>query len=288
MRERRLLELLRDKIFPKVSNAIRAGGREHNPANDYDKVINARSSRFVSTRIECIESRSFKVSDAKKLGRSRNTVSFLGAGSMARMTFGIYADAERESDVEGFFEESSVRDGELLFGRPIHDMSALWKYPKPKNLNLITAIASTKRRRLIELASAKGFAFDTIFHPSATISRLAKVGKGSILGQAVVLTPGDQLGNHVILNIGAYVLEDAAIGDYSTISPGAIVLGQCKVENQVFIGAHATILEKVRVGKGAVVAAGAVVTEDVPEMCMVAGVPAVVKKRYKTFDEKPV
>ena len=37
---------------------------------------------------------------------------------------------------------------------------------------------------------------------------------------------------------------------------------------------HATILKYITIGSGAVVAAGAVVTKEVPENCLVGGIPA--------------
>ncbi|MCX7549058.1 hypothetical protein OS188_13965 [Xanthomarina sp. F1114] len=37
----------------------------------------------------------------------------------------------------------------------------------------------------------------------------------------------------------------------------------------------------IKIGKGDKVAVGAVVTKDVPDYCMVAGVPAVIKKQLK-------
>lgn len=51
-----------------------------------------------------------------------------------------------------------------------------------------------------------------------------------------------------------------------------------RIGNKVWIATNAIILPGVTVGDGAIVAAGAVVTRDVPEKCMVAGVPARVIK----------
>ena len=54
----------------------------------------------------------------------------------------------------------------------------------------------------------------------------------------------------------------------------AVVGGDVIVGDYVWIGARATILPGVSIGRGAVVAAGAVVTNDVPDMTIVGGVPA--------------
>lgn len=51
-----------------------------------------------------------------------------------------------------------------------------------------------------------------------------------------------------------------------------------RIGNHVWIGTRAIILKGVTIGDGAVIAAGAVVTKDVPEKCIVAGVPAKVIK----------
>ena len=47
-----------------------------------------------------------------------------------------------------------------------------------------------------------------------------------------------------------------------------------EIGDHVFIGPRVIILPGVKIGRGAIVAAGAVVTKDVPEMTIVAGVPA--------------
>ena len=50
------------------------------------------------------------------------------------------------------------------------------------------------------------------------------------------------------------------------------------ISDDVWIGANAVILPGVTIGHHAVVAAGAVVTNDVPDNCVVAGVPAKIIK----------
>jgi acetyltransferase-like isoleucine patch superfamily enzyme len=55
-----------------------------------------------------------------------------------------------------------------------------------------------------------------------------------------------------------------------------------KIGNHVWIGLNAVILKGVTVGDGAIIAAGAVVTRDVPERCLVGGVPAkIIKENVK-------
>ena len=50
--------------------------------------------------------------------------------------------------------------------------------------------------------------------------------------------------------------------------------GDVYIENYVWISTRVTILPGVKIGKGAVVACNSVVTKNVPEMAIVAGVPA--------------
>ena len=53
------------------------------------------------------------------------------------------------------------------------------------------------------------------------------------------------------------------------------------IGDDVWIGGNCTILPGVTIGNNVVVAAGAVVTKDVPDNCVVAGVPARIIKRLK-------
>ena len=64
--------------------------------------------------------------------------------------------------------------------------------------------------------------------------------------------------------------------------------GGITISNDVWIGMNVIILNGVTIGNGVTVAAGAVVTTDVPDYCMVGGVPAKIIKHKCTEEEKSV
>jgi maltose O-acetyltransferase len=121
-------------------------------------------------------------------------------------------------------------------------------------------------------------------------------GRGWIYGRGRLL-----IGNSSWLSPGVmiYTHTDASIyiGDRCDIGPGVKFitgshhvgdssrragLGIAKsivIGNGSWIGAESTILGGVTIGEGCIVAAGSVVTKNVPPNVLVAGVPAVVKKR---------
>lgn len=64
-----------------------------------------------------------------------------------------------------------------------------------------------------------------------------------------------------------------AISERKTLVPNKVL-----IKKNAWIGAGATILPGVTIGENSVVAAGAVVTRDVPDNCVVGGVPAKIMK----------
>jgi bifunctional UDP-N-acetylglucosamine pyrophosphorylase/glucosamine-1-phosphate N-acetyltransferase len=89
-------------------------------------------------------------------------------------------------------------------------------------------------------------------------------------------------------------LGDATIGDQTNIGAGTVTCNydgkqkhQTIIEDNVKIGSDTMLVAPVRVGRGSVTGAGSVVTKDVPPDSLVAGVPAVIKKRLgERNDEK--
>jgi acetyltransferase-like isoleucine patch superfamily enzyme len=90
-------------------------------------------------------------------------------------------------------------------------------------------------------------------------------GQGGLsIGRDVLIASGVRIvpSTHITSDVTAPIRQQG-------ISGRGIVIG-----DDVWIGANAVILDGVSVGNGAVIGAGSVVTKDVPDLAIVAGVPA--------------
>jgi bifunctional UDP-N-acetylglucosamine pyrophosphorylase/glucosamine-1-phosphate N-acetyltransferase len=125
--------------------------------------------------------------------------------------------------------------------------------------------------------------------PFAHLRMNARMEEGSVVGNFVEVKKS-RLGSGSKAMHLTY-LGDATIGARTNIGAGTVTCNydgkdkhQTIIEEDVRIGSNTMLVAPVKVGKGSVTAAGAVVIEDVPPDSLVAGVPAVVKKRLKHSD----
>lgn len=109
---------------------------------------------------------------------------------------------------------------------------------------------------------------------SCDIPYKASIGKGTTF-------PHDALGTVIHPNV--------IIGEQCKILHGVTIGGRSghtdvpTIGDNVTIGANSTLLGPIHVGNNSIIGAGAVVINDVPENCIVAGVPAKIVNKHKNM-----
>lgn len=176
--------------------------------------------------------------------------------------------------VDAFVENLDMEKvGRSLCGRPIVGVDQI-----PRAATCICALSTTKRRHYIEQVTGR-VAFTTLVHPSSVVLPSTTLGEGTVLSTGVLVGSNTAIGRHVFLNRGSHVGHHARIGDYVTIQPGANIAGAGEIGDETYVGMGAIILERLTIGRGVTIAAGSVVKRNVPDHSLVAGDPAIVKKR---------
>lgn len=112
-----------------------------------------------------------------------------------------------------------------------------------------------------------------------------------------------QMGAHCSVNSCAYLQGEITIGNDVRIAPYVKIIAMnhgyqeidipicqqnctaqgIRIGNDVWIGSGAIILDGVEVGSHTIIAAGAVVTKDVPDYCIVGGIPAKIIRNRLDF-----
>jgi acetyltransferase-like isoleucine patch superfamily enzyme len=110
------------------------------------------------------------------------------------------------------------------------------------------------------------------------------IGDNTSIEQGCHIIAADKLeiGKDCVISSNVYISDCAhEYKDIKThIMKQPLIIKKTKIGDGVFIGIGAKIMCGVTLGDKCIIGAGAVVTKDVPECCIVTGVPAKIIKSY--------
>ncbi|HEX9886734.1 MAG TPA: gamma carbonic anhydrase family protein [Longimicrobiales bacterium] len=133
-------------------------------------------------------------------------------------------------------------------------------------------------------------AIDAFVAPSAVlignvvIGPQASIWFGAVLrgddpDNGIVVGARTSVQDNCVIHVGAW--QPTVIGEDCTIGHGA-KFESCAIGDGTVVGMNAVILQEARIGARCVVGANALVPQghQVPDLCLVAGVPATIRKRF--------
>jgi len=113
------------------------------------------------------------------------------------------------------------------------------------------------------------------------------LGKGTFVNHGCYFMDGGtiHIGENVFIGpfCGFYTASHPI--NYADRNKGLESALPIKIGDNCWFGANVSVMQGVTIGAGCVIAAGSVVTEDVPENCLIAGVPATIKKRIEQQED---
>lgn len=207
----------------------------------------------------------------------------IGTKGFAKEILEILRQLNQINDLAFFDNVTENLPDSIFEGFPVLKSTEEVKQFFSKNGNqFILGLGNPARRRLMaEQFIQLGGEMISIISPKANIGQYSiTIGAGSAIMDGAILSTDCQIGIGCIIYYNSVITHDVQIGNYTEISPSATVLGRVSIGHNCEIGSNSTILPDVKIGNNVVVAAGSVVRTNIPDNCMVAGVPAEIKKYF--------
>ena len=202
----------------------------------------------------------------------------MGNGTVALSTVEDINIVKKEWEIIGFLNdfETEPINGFPVVGKIDHITTK--KFLKNDDVYFLYTLISTKLNfkflhKLTDLQIPIE-RFATIIHPTAVISKFAKIGYGVSIQPCVSVGPNVTIGNHIQIFAQSLIGHNSTLDDYSYVANNACVGAHVHLKEGAYLGTNCSLLENVTIGKWSLVGIGTVVLKDVPPYTKAAGNPA--------------
>ncbi|WP_405377616.1 hypothetical protein [Nonlabens sp. Asnod3-A02] len=201
-----------------------------------------------------------------------------GNGTVAQSTVNDINERSKEWELLGFLNdrEDGPINGSPVLGKIDKETAA--KYLEDENVYFLYTLISVKLNfnfihKLTDL-EIPNERFATLIHPTAVVSKNAKIGFGVSIQPFVSVGPNVSIGNHVQIYAQSLIGHGSTLEDYSYVANNACIGADVVLKEGAYLGTNATTLEFVSLGKWSVSGIGSVIIRDVDDYGKVVGNPA--------------
>ena len=137
---------------------------------------------------------------------------------------------------------------------------------------------ATIRQNILTKLHSHNIFTPTLAHPSATISKYAKINHGCVVMPGAIINAFSEIGQGCIVNSNTVVEHDCKLADFVHICPNSAVAGGTIIGERTWVGIGSNIRQMINIGANVLIGAGSAVVNDIPAGVTVIGVPAKVVK----------
>jgi sugar O-acyltransferase (sialic acid O-acetyltransferase NeuD family) len=178
----------------------------------------------------------------------------------------------RKYECIGFLDDDPKKLGKDFYGVKV--VGTLKQAMEFRDAFFVNGIGSStnfwKKKDIIKNSMAPIERFETIIHPTASVSALSQIGFGTVILQNVTITSSVKVGNQVIICPNSVLSHDDVIGDYTCITGGVCISGGVTVGESSYLGTNCSIIGNIKIGNNCLIGMGTSVTNDVEDNSVVA------------------
>lgn len=194
----------------------------------------------------------------------------------------------KKNDNIAFFDDINLNDPELLFNRfrIIKTIEEASHFLKNNDFIFTIGIGSPILRfKMHQKFTAIGGILKGTTSNRAFVGTFdVAIGEGTNILSNAIISNTVNIGMGCIIYYNVILTHNCIIGHFVELSPNVILLGDVTIGDFTHVGSNTTILPRIKVGKNVIIGAGSVVTKDIPDNCVVVGIPAKIVRNIEPLD----
>jgi sugar O-acyltransferase (sialic acid O-acetyltransferase NeuD family) len=173
------------------------------------------------------------------------------------------------------FVDDDVSKYGVYDGIPITSRKAIEEHPDA----LILAVPGSptsyiRRKEFIDSLNISPERFATVIHPNASVSKLATIGRNTLIMAGVVITSNAKIGDNVCILPNSVIHHDSIVDNYSLVGSGVVIAGGTVVQQNCYIGSRSSLINGITVGEFTLVGMGSNVVASIESHSVIVGNPA--------------